>query len=215
MEAEGYNMPDKDPPNLKNIWNSVKSFFGFGNNDNKKSVTISTGTPEITNEDGTPFNIALTLDDKNIIASYPGESINNLMTDGVQYIASELSGQDVSRETAENIQLVADVSSMFFTKGKNPEAGKNIVTRTKDVLGHIFTKKNGHVKPITEASEERFIKLFENVANDSKNLNPNILSEGKKAAGVTGHSKTFKNGQVWTHSKDGKIFDAGVNRKSK
>ena len=43
MAAEGYNMPDKDPPNLKNIWNSVKSFFGFGNNDNKKTATITVG----------------------------------------------------------------------------------------------------------------------------------------------------------------------------
>lgn len=54
---------------------------------------------------------------------------------------------------------------------------------------------------------------FENVANNSTNLNPNELSVHQKTAGgFQGHSKLFRNGrQVWTQSLNGKITNAGVN----
>lgn len=89
----------------------------------------------------------------------------------------------------------------------------NAIPRTKDVLGHIFKNTAGHVNPGTAASQSRYLNLFEKVANNPKNLNPNVLSNYQRTTGgFQGYSQTFRNGQqVWVHSRDGRIFDAGVN----
>jgi hypothetical protein len=89
----------------------------------------------------------------------------------------------------------------------------NVIPRTKDVLGHIFKNSTGHVNPTTAASKNRYIDLFEEVANNSKNLNPNVLSNYQRTVGgFEGYSRIFRNGkQIWVHSRNGRIFDAGVN----
>ena len=87
------------------------------------------------------------------------------------------------------------------------------VPRTKSVLGHIFRESEGHVNPTSIASQERYISLFEKVANTPGNLNPNVLTDYQRAAmGFKGFSQTFRNGtQVWTQTLRGKIINAGVN----
>ncbi|MGN7787362.1 FG-GAP-like repeat-containing protein [Niabella sp. 22666] len=89
----------------------------------------------------------------------------------------------------------------------------NTVTRSESVLGHIFRNASGHVNPSTVTSQGRYINLFEKVANNSANLNPNILTNFQRTAGgFQGFSQTFRNGsQVWTQTLNGKIINAGVN----
>jgi hypothetical protein len=57
-------------------------------------------------------------------------------------------------------------SANLATKGVT-----NAVTRSESVLGHIFRNAPGHVNPSTVASQNRYIKLFESVANNPANLN--------------------------------------------
>jgi hypothetical protein len=79
-------------------------------------------------------------------------------------------------------------------------------------LGHIFRNAPGHVNPSRVASQNRYIKLFESVANNPANLNQGILDAKAIQNGVQGFTQTFQNGkQIWVHTRNGKIFDAGVN----
>ena len=93
-----------------------------------------------------------------------------------------------------------------------PEATANVVPRTSSVLGHIFRNVDGHVNPVTNASQGRFINLFERVANNRGNVNSNVLLPGQSSHGVVGYAQTYRGGQVWVHVRGGRIFDAGVNR---
>ncbi len=93
------------------------------------------------------------------------------------------------------------------------EATTMTVSQTASRLGHIFSSEAGHVQPITSASQGRFINLFERVANNPDNLNPNVLNNFQRAnQGFQGFSQTFRNGQVWTQTFGGQIINAGVNR---
>lgn len=89
----------------------------------------------------------------------------------------------------------------------------NTVNKSESVLRHIFRDAGGHVNPSTVASQNRYVSLFENVANNSANLDPNVLNNFQRSVGgYQGYSQTFRNGgQVWTQTFNGKIFDAGVN----
>jgi hypothetical protein len=89
----------------------------------------------------------------------------------------------------------------------------NTVTKSESVLGHIFRDATGHVNPSTLTSQDRYIRLFENVANNSANINPNILTNFQKTGSLfQGYSQTFRNGsQVWVQTFKDKIINAGVN----
>ncbi len=79
-------------------------------------------------------------------------------------------------------------------------------------MGHIFRRASGHVNPSTAASKGRYIRLFEKVANNSKNLNPSILNSHAAKNGVQAYTQIYRNGkQVWVFTNNSKIFDAGVN----
>ncbi len=99
------------------------------------------------------------------------------------------------------------------TVGVTKNLTGNTITRTKDVLGHIFRRTSGHVNPSTITSQNRYIELFEKVANEVNNLNPNVLSNYQRTSGgYEGYAKTFRNGQqVWVQTFNGKIINAGVN----
>lgn len=85
--------------------------------------------------------------------------------------------------------------------------------RTRDVLGHVFRDAIGHVNPSTQSSQNRYIQLFENVANNSGSLNPNVLTNYQRTMeGFKGFSQIFRNGkQVWVQTRNGIIENAGVN----
>jgi hypothetical protein len=92
------------------------------------------------------------------------------------------------------------------------EEGANIGTKTQSVLGHIFSEDARHLNVTSIASQNRYIKLFEKIANNSANLNSKILTADAIANGVKGYTMTFRNGsQIWVMAKDGKIFNAGIN----
>jgi hypothetical protein len=78
---------------------------------------------------------------------------------------------------------------------------------------HIFRDAAGHASPGTAASQERFIRLFQEVASDPANANIGVVkSQEAVAAGVQGFAKVFRTGeQVWVHVRNGMIIDAGVN----
>ncbi|MDB9380916.1 DUF6443 domain-containing protein [Nodularia spumigena CS-584] len=106
-------------------------------------------------------------------------------------------------------------AAMIPLAGIGATIGKlgNKVTRSSDVLGHIFRNSAGHVNPSTLASQERYINLFEDVSSSANNLNPKVLSQYQQTAGgFEGYSKTYRNGkQVWTQTRQGTIINAGVN----
>ena len=120
---------------------------------------------------------------------------------------------DGSDPTPEDLE--SGYYSLMPGGGKGAAAAKgatNAIPRTKSVLGHIFRNADGDVNPSTVASQNRYIKLFESVANNPKNLNPSILDAQAAKNGVQAYTQTFRNGkQIWVHTRNGRIFDAGVN----
>ena len=98
-----------------------------------------------------------------------------------------------------------------------PSAGLLSFTRQGAVFnfnrtGHIFRNAEGHVNPSSTASQVRFARLFENVTKSGK-VDSSVLSNFQRKSGeFVGYSKEFKNGTVWTQTKDGQIVNAGVNR---
>jgi hypothetical protein len=77
---------------------------------------------------------------------------------------------------------------------------------------HIFRNAAGHVAPLTISSQARFIKLFQSISISTNENMAVVKSQQAISAGVTGYSKTYNFGQVWTNVRNGKIFNAGVNR---
>ncbi len=94
-----------------------------------------------------------------------------------------------------------------------PVKGVITLSRSKDVLGHVFRNAAGHVNPTTIASQNRYVQLFENVANDAANVNRNVLTNFQKTSGgFQGYAKTYSKGQqVWVQTYNGTIINAGIN----
>lgn len=63
------------------------------------------------------------------------------------------------------------------------------------------------------ASQERFIKLFQQVAGNPANFRPGYpaLKPSAINAGVQAFTQNFRNGQVWVYVRNNEIVDAGVN----
>lgn len=103
--------------------------------------------------------------------------------------------------------------AIYLTKNAVPNELGNTVPSGKDVTGHIFRRAPGHVNPTSVYTQNRFIQLFEEVANNVENYNPNVLSNYQRTTGgFQGYSQTYRNGyQIWVQTRNGKIFDAGVN----
>ncbi|OGL27236.1 MAG: hypothetical protein A3G44_03400 [Candidatus Rokubacteria bacterium RIFCSPLOWO2_12_FULL_73_47] len=77
---------------------------------------------------------------------------------------------------------------------------------------HIFRAARGHFNPTFATSMERLARIFQAVASNPANRNPDVISPGKAKAGVEGFSQIFRSGQqIWVHVRDGRIIDAGVN----
>lgn len=71
----------------------------------------------------------VSFDRSRLYASYPGESLDNLVTAGVQWLAGELTGSDVTTETAGNIEVVANAVILIASKGKNGKAASELTER--------------------------------------------------------------------------------------
>ncbi|WP_353118219.1 RHS repeat-associated core domain-containing protein [Myroides odoratus] len=53
---------------------------------------------------------------------YPGQGLDDLITSGIQWIGSLITGSDVSEETSGNIQLATTLAIVIVSKGKNVKA---------------------------------------------------------------------------------------------
>ncbi|CAN0345913.1 unnamed protein product [Ectocarpus sp. 4 AP-2014] len=62
---------------------------------------------------------------------YPGQALDEAVTAGVQLFASELSGSDVSTDTAGIIEMAANAIILITSKGKN---GKAVSELTEQVV---------------------------------------------------------------------------------
>ncbi len=104
---------------------------------------------------------------------------------------------------------------LFFggaqSQGTASVIGRAFVPQTKSVLGHIFRTSQGHVRPATEASRQRFVRLFEQVANNPSNAANHLLSDAARSRGTQMFTQHFTRGTVWVHVNNGRIFNAGVN----
>jgi RHS repeat-associated protein len=84
-------------------------------------------------------------------------------------------------------------------------------------LAHIFRDSPGHVNPLTAATRNRFLRLFEAVAENPANLRVDavqvrLITQHAADAGVRGFTQTTRSGQqVWVTVRDGQIINAGVN----
>jgi RHS repeat-associated protein len=73
-------------------------------------------------------------------------------------------------------------------------------------FNHIFRNAPGHVNPTTLSSQNRYLNLFQRVADDPANL------QSVSAYGVSTFTKVYRNGrQVWVQVRNGRIANAGVN----
>lgn len=149
--------------------------------------------------------------------SLSASEIASLAKQGVS-ISTTAAGGIGARQVA--IQTVvgagtATTATQAATRAATSNAIKNFIPRTKDALGHIFRNNKGHVNPSTTTSQSRYIDLFEDVANNGRNINSNVLSPYQQQAGTfTGYSQTFRSGQqVWTQvdNATGRIINAGIN----
>jgi RHS repeat-associated protein len=70
------------------------------------------------------------------VGGYPGQAIDELISRGVQWLASKAIGSNVSRQTADNIQMTADFAVVLLSKGKNADAAidvaENLVKKEGD-----------------------------------------------------------------------------------
>jgi RHS repeat-associated protein len=64
---------------------------------------------------------------------YPGQALEELVTAGIQWLGTQISGSDVSKETSENIQLATSVLVVISSKGKNTKADAEVVEQLTKV----------------------------------------------------------------------------------
>lgn len=83
-------------------------------------------------------------------------------------------------------------------------------------LMHIFRPADGHVNPLTQASQNRFSNLFRSAAGDPANQNnqgAGVRPHAVQYGGVSGYTVTYRNGTVWVQvGGNGVVQNAGVNR---
>jgi RHS repeat-associated protein len=145
--------------------------------------------------------------------------LGNLSFDESDLMRELLNKKEMGIITAQELHDLLALQLNQLRPAMLPQSGsgsgeiKNTVTRSQSVLGHIFRTKEGHVNPSSIDSQNRYIKLFEDVANNPANFNSNVLSPAQRTIeGIEGFSKTFRNGQqIWVQTRNGKIFDAGIN----
>jgi len=61
-----------------------------------------------------------------LVTGYPGQSLDEAVTAGIQWIGSKLTGDDVSKQTSENVQLGTNLLVFIVSKGKNGKAGAEV-----------------------------------------------------------------------------------------
>ena len=149
--------------------------------------------------------------------SLSAKEVASLAKEGVS-VSTTAAGGIGARQVA--VQTTAAASTATAATQATTQAAssgilRNVIPRTEDVPGHIFRNSKGHVNPSTATSQNRYINLFEDVANNANNVNSGVLSQYQRQAGTfTGYSQTFRSGQqVWAQvdATTGRILNAGIN----
>ncbi|MCE7057732.1 RHS repeat-associated core domain-containing protein [Algoriphagus sp. AGSA1] len=206
VEGENGGLFTDDPGDISKFFQAVGDFF--------HNLLIPSQTEEGNEKQqatwATVGRVSETVNDlhdaqKDVLELAPGGFLGSALMD-IQ--TGNFSGEEFSQ----NVVYQAG-SGFVFGKivGKVAKEVTKTVTRSESVLGHIFRDAAGHVNPSTVTSQNRYISLFEKVANNPANLNQSILAPRAIENGVQGFTQSFNNGQIWVQVKDGKIFNAGVN----
>jgi hypothetical protein len=82
--------------------------------------------------------------------------LDELVTAGIQWLGSQLSGSDVSKGTSENIQLATSLAIVIVSKGKNAKADGEVVEQlTKaETRAAKLSEKARPGEPFTKAGKE-------------------------------------------------------------
>lgn len=122
-------------------------------------------------------------------------------------VNNTIQGKEV---TAKSVAIDAAVGAAAGVGGKIlDKVIKNISSGAKTVIdekrvGHIFRDSEGHIVKDTPAAR----KVIEKTANNSKN------AMGADKYGNQWSAQTQKDGtQIWVQSRNGKVINAGVNKK--
>lgn len=78
---------------------------------------------------------------------YVGESLDMLLTSGIQWIGSKISGSDVSKETSENIQMATSLAIVIVSKGKNGKADSEVVEQLSKLADDVPVVRGGSNTP--------------------------------------------------------------------
>jgi len=77
---------------------------------------------------------------------YFGQSLDEVVTAGIQWLGGQLSGSEVSKETSEDFQLATSLAIMIVSKGKNAKADGEVVeqlTKAESVASKKVPNPNG------------------------------------------------------------------------
>lgn len=118
MESEGFRYDEKQLAEMQE--------------DNKKFVQWVNNGGHDDNEEIDPPSKKKVLP---LQGRYVTQGIDESLTDAIQWLSSQISGDDVSKETAENIQLVASVAIVIVSKGKNEKADVEVAEQVAKKVG--------------------------------------------------------------------------------
>ncbi len=100
-----------------------------------------------------------------MVTGYPGQALDELLTAGIQWIGTEISGSNVSKETSENAQFMTTLAIVIFSKGKNGKADAELVEQiaekgSKSLVeqGADLVKQNGGKNSITLSTPNQQIR---------------------------------------------------------
>ena len=172
----------------------------------------TSGSGTSTTSNASSDNLIAYLDNPGVQSGYPGQVLDELVTSAIQYVASELTRDDVSRGTAENIQLGADIIIFFSSKFKNTNAVKRIVNSSDE--GIEFTADLTKTKSTTRSSHRNAANKQLNEAMQNgpdlrqrmETKDPNVMENTSLSVKPGNKTATRKNpkGYEWDHNTNNK-----------
>ena len=77
---------------------------------------------------------------KKLITGYPGQAAEELLIKGIQWLGQKVSGEKISEESSENIQLISNLTILLVSKGKNTKLDSEFAGQVAKRIG--FTSKS-------------------------------------------------------------------------
>uniref|UniRef100_UPI0033055DD0 DUF6443 domain-containing protein n=1 Tax=uncultured Croceitalea sp. TaxID=1798908 RepID=UPI0033055DD0 len=131
----------------------------------------------------------------NQVTGYPGQSIDEAVTRGIQLLGSKLSGSNVSRGASENIQLGTNIFMLIASKGRNGKAGTEVLEQlTKTASNKSLAKITLNTSKLSGAGGDLLEGVVKKTNNIGTHLSPNDLKGAVKdilGSPVNINGKTF------------------------